>query len=416
MRICFVGDNRVRPNFGCRATSIALRDIVARHHEISSTISGEMTEMYRPNIYKDLQSLSKITSYVQRVYKRLFACKDDADFVTDDAMSSVHAFLNIYHKYRPLQLLYEKISQADALVLNAEGTFIFRQKPRYDLNFYLFIITLAQSLGKKSYVLNAMFSDGTASQRNMQTIQQASCILSKCTLVTARDALSYQYYKEHIGTNVTYIPDALFSWTKYSAYIPLAISYPHAGITFPESVEQWQEFDFSKPYIAVSAASREMYTDDMDSIKQYTKLVEILKKNYRVVIVQTCMGESFLWQVALQTNTKIIDVRTNILFGMSVLANAQCYISGRWHPSILASLGGTPCVMLSSNSHKSAAIYKELRYDSISAIYSNPPTDDDIMEIVKRVEFCVVHCPRQTIQENAQKNSMLLKQYENLLK
>lgn len=416
MRICFVGDNRVRPNFGCRATSIALRDIVARHHEISSTISGEMTEMYRPNIYKDLQSLSKITSYVQRVYKRLFAYKDDADFVTDDAMSSVHAFLNIYHKYRPLQLLYEKISQADALVLNAEGTFIFRQKPRYDLNFYLFIITLAQSLGKKSYVLNAMFSDGTASQRNMQTIQQASCILSKCTLVTARDALSYQYYKEHIGTNVTYIPDALFSWTKYSAYIPLAISYPHAGITFPESVEQWQEFDFSKPYIAVSAASREMYTDDMDSIKQYTKLVEILKKNYRVVIVQTCMGESFLWQVALQTNTKIIDVRTNILFGMSVLANAQCYISGRWHPSILASLGGTPCVMLSSNSHKSAAIYKELRYDSISAIYSNPPTDDDIMEIVKRVEFCVVHCPRQTIQENAQKNSMLLKQYENLLK
>lgn len=416
MKVCFVGDNRVRPNFGCRATSMALRDIVAQYHEISATISGEMTEMYRPNVYKGLQPLPRITGYVQRVYKKLFAYKDDADFVTDDAMSSVHAFLNIYHKYRPLQLLFDKVSQADALVLNAEGTFIFRQKPRYDLNFYLFIITLAQSLGKKTYVLNAMFSDGTASQRNMHTIRQASSILSKCTLVTARDALSYQYYKEHIGANVTYIPDALFSWTKYSAYIPLAVSYPHAGMTFPESVEQWQEFDFSKPYIAVSAASREMYTDDIDYIKQYAKLVEILKKSYRVVIVQTCMGESFLWQVASQTNTKIIDVRTNILFGMSVLANAQCYISGRWHPSILASLGGTPCVMLSSNSHKSAAIYKELKYDTGASIFFNPPMDDDIPEIVKRVEYNITHYSRQAIRNKAQNNSMLLQQYEKLLK
>ncbi len=45
MKVCFVGDNRVRPNFGCRATSMAIKDIVAQYHEITSVIYGDMTEM-----------------------------------------------------------------------------------------------------------------------------------------------------------------------------------------------------------------------------------------------------------------------------------------------------------------------------------------------------------------------------------
>ena len=121
-------------------------------------------------------------------------------------------------------------------------------------------------------------------------------------------------------------------------------------------------------------------------------------------------------EVARQTKTKIISNKTNILFGMSVLANAQCYVSGRWHPSILASLGGTPCVMLSSNSHKSAAIYRELKYNEAdSHVYPNPPSDEDIRLIVEKVDYSIKNISRDKIKESALQNSDKLHRYEQLL-
>lgn len=417
MKVCYIGDNRNRANFGCRATSMALRDIIVQYHEVSSTIYGDITERYTPWLYKGNSHVNKLTSYFRRVRNIFCPVKDDADFITDDVNRSWESFMRIYKKYVPLQELYDTISKVDAIILNGEGTFIFRQDARYDLNFYLFVLALSQSLGKKTYVLNAMFSDGSASQRNIHSISQTKLILQKCTAVVARDGLSYEYYKTFIGDNVEYIPDALFSWTKYTNYISLATMYPHAGIVFPDFANQWLEFDFSRPYVAVSAASREQYLSDDVYIGQYVKLVNALKLKYNVVIVQTCGGEDFLKEVARQTKTKIISNQTNILFGMSVLANAQCYVSGRWHPSILASLGGTPCVMLSSNSHKSAAIYRELKYNEAdSHVYPNPPSDEDIRLIVEKVDYSIKNISRDKIREVALQNSALLHQYEQLLK
>lgn len=417
MKVCFVGDNRIRPNFGCRATSLALHDILAQYHDITSCIYGDQTEVYRPHLYKGVMPISKVKAYAHRLYNKIVPHRDETDFISNDVALSLNAFMSIYRKYNPLQELYDKVNQADALMLNGEGTFIFRQDPRYDLNFYLFILALAQSFGKRTYVLNAMFTDGTASDRNDKSINQAKQVLHNCEIVTARDILSYDYYKTFIGDNVIYVPDALFSWTKYSKYIPMAITYPYAGIVFPDTDYQWQHFDYSLPYVAVSAASREIYADDSTYINQYVKLVDALKTRYNVVIVQTCAGEEFLKVVAQLTNTKIISNQTNILFGMSVLANAQCYVSGRWHPSILASLGGTPCVMLGSNSHKSAAIYKELKYkEAESIVYPNPPSDDDILAILRNVDYSINNISRDRIRQAARANSDMLQYYEQLLK
>jgi polysaccharide pyruvyl transferase WcaK-like protein len=42
--------------------------------------------------------------------------------------------------------------------------------------------------------------------------------------------------------------------------------------------------------------------------------------------------------------------------GLLLLAHAACFISGRYHPSIMASLGGTPCIWMTSNSHKTLSV------------------------------------------------------------
>ena len=43
MRIVYVGDNRNRGNFGCRATSTALAQIIEKNNEIVGTVTGRYT-------------------------------------------------------------------------------------------------------------------------------------------------------------------------------------------------------------------------------------------------------------------------------------------------------------------------------------------------------------------------------------
>ncbi len=423
MKVCYVADNRVRLNYGCRASSMALYDIISEYHVIDSTIYGDMKSGYVPELYRGQVKPSKFVIYGERVLRVLskfllrktYQKKEEANFIADNAFESLSNFMRCYNKYQPLRELYSKVNNADAVMINGEGSFIFRQGTRYDLNFILFILALAQSLGKKTYLLNSVFSDGAASERNIRDINQTRELCVKCNLVTARDKLSYKYYKDNIAENIVYVPDALFAWRKFSSYIPMAAMFPYAGVVFPDLQSQWKSFDFSKPYIAVSSASRERYVEDNVYIECYIKLINALKGQYRVVIVQTCGGEDFLKRVAELTDTKIIDVHTNILFGMSVLASAQCYVSGRWHPSIMASLGGTPCVMMSSNSHKSMAIYEELEYDH-KKLYSNLPTDEEIRHILSDVSECVKNTKRVDIINNVMMKNEQLKMYEKLLR
>ena len=53
-----------------------------------------------------------------------------------------------------------------------------------------------------------------------------------------------------------------------------------------------------------------------------------------------------------------LRVEVPILLGATVLANSKLFVSGRYHPSIMASLGGTPCIFLGSNSHKNTVVSK----------------------------------------------------------
>ena len=63
------------------------------------------------------------------------------------------------------------------------------------------------------------------------------------------------------------------------------------------------------------------------------------------------------------------------------LANARLFISGRYHPSIFASLGGTPCIFLASHAHKMGSLSRVLDYD-VHRQFSAFPDDSEISEIV----------------------------------
>lgn len=75
-----------------------------------------------------------------------------------------------------------------------------------------------------------------------------------------------------------------------------------------------------------------------------------------MIFVQPCTGDDFVPAVSKQCDVVYVPAETNIYWGSRILANSSVYITGRYHPSIMASFGGVPQVMLSSNSHKTRSL------------------------------------------------------------
>lgn len=412
MKICYVADNTPRENWGCRGTSMALRSLLSEKNDIVSTIYGDYTGHYDPigyigfvprkTIWDKLLKRIKVDTYSKKYYQADFVCRH-----TDD---SLNKFLSIYSKYPPLKELYDKVYNSDAVVMNGEGTFIFTSKPseRYDLKFYLFILALAQKLGKKTYLLNAMFSDSPVSERNDFLLEEARAILQRCDYVSARDPLSFDYCKRFLLDSCDYIPDALFTWTKYLAqYRDAIVKMPLLGMTFPEYPAKWLAYTppVNSHYIVVSGSSLASYY--LDSVADhYVQLVNELKKKYTVILAPACAGDRWLEDVARKTQTMCISSQTNMLYVMSLLANASVYVSGRWHPSILASIGGTPCVFVNSNSHKTFALQVMLDYEE--------PREYDVLNLSDRTIECIVKdvdnllILGEDIREKIRKNALTL--------
>lgn len=68
----------------------------------------------------------------------------------------------------------------------------------------------------------------------------------------------------------------------------------------------------------------------------------------------------------------------------------------------MASLGGTPCVFMSSNSHKTKSLQELLEYDFVHEYYVLP-SDEEIDEMAKRTRMLIEQGDnlRKTIQNRS---------------
>jgi polysaccharide pyruvyl transferase WcaK-like protein len=137
-----------------------------------------------------------------------------------------------------------------------------------------------------------------------------------------------------------------------------------------------------KDYVCVSGASRPPGVDVTLWTGFFESLATRLSKelNLPLVFVDPHGDAVLLKRAARATNSVYIRPETNLLAGAFILANAKLYISGRYHPSIMASLGGTPCVLFESNSHKTESLQQVLEYDHVSV--NRIMNDDSCIEAV----------------------------------
>lgn len=392
MKVLYVGDgSQCRINWGAQATSEALRNLLAKEHEVTGVISSlYKLPMSIPVLYSSIlpaELLEKPSvSFKWQVLWKLFGKILKKDFVTPNPEESVRNFMELKSKYPKLEAIYSKVVSCDAVVLNGEGTMILSSPPKRWAMFFLFILKLAKDLGKKTYFVNGMISNPPIGSRDPHFDKSLVQIFGECDGVSVRDRASYKLLQKMAPElEFRYIPDALFSW----------VPRYENGLNYLKSPEDYipskgKRYDFMQPYICISgssAAAKLASRKKHEVVGGYVELVTKLKKiGLPLFLVPTCSGDDFLHDVSKITNVDVISVSLNIKAGAELLANARVFVSGRFHPSIMASLGGTPCVFLKSNSHKTLSLQEVLGYPSPYKEYNAIPTSEDADEILKQVQ------------------------------
>jgi len=273
----------------------------------------------------------------------------------------------------------------DAMVVNGEGSFIFCTPPWRESLVISMCIYWALKLNKKVYFMNAMFSDMPGSQRNQNTLNMVNDLLSRCEVVVARESTSFDYIKKNLPSVKAFLkPDALFTWYNLINDGHRVTNGKYYLAHSSEFDQSYYNQDFTKPYILVAgSSSRLLGGNQKNAIIAYSKFINKLKAIYKgyVYLIQPCEGDDFLKEVEKITSTPLIALETPLLAAAKMLANAQVFVSGRYHPAIMASMGGTPCVFMSSNSHKTLSLQELLLYPNIKE-YNVIPNDEDIDQMI----------------------------------
>ncbi len=393
--ILYVGDNTDTPNFGCRATSQALYQLLSKAVTVSDKISrNEILALFEAiPIGEDLlQYFAAVKKYNDRIFDEI--------------------------KLR--------INQVDAIVLNGEGSFIFQSPPRLDMLNYAVIMLACIEVGRPFYILNAMFTPFANELFNHKLMEACLPILKAAQVVAVRDPHSAELLAQyHEKINIQYVPDALFSWFTFyeenKQVLRGILKNPQWVLPFSELGGYGCDIDFEKSYILMSGNSYAAHYPTQ-AYRSFMQLAEILRdsarqRNMQFFLIECCAGDRILRDIGMQMKIPVIPIETNIRLAGYILGNAACFVSGRYHPSILASLGGTPCVFMGSNSHKTASLQEVLEIPENKQIVFNAlPDAEESKRIVTFAETAIDTSDRDAIRNICRKKELLTLQVIAFLK
>ncbi len=395
MGILYVGDNRSNLNWG-RAASIALHELLSQSFEIVDSVRGDLFDLQTADVgyvhtlmprkhYPIFRALLKRRgNVIVRAYLRLERLLGARDFIHEDPEISVKEICANSAHYPELKRIKDAAQSADAIVVDGDGDLQFSEVPRRQTSFVLAMIALGLHYKKPVFLINAMVSPPSSTGRGPTTFQYARKLISQCKVVALRDPLSFGFAKKEFhGPAICYFPDSLFAWCRVITAGRMSVpANSRFVLPYPEEHLSGGQVDFSQPYIcvgggAVSASSPE------SAVKAYSKLVQaILDMDIQVCLVESDSPDGYLRTVAANLRLGIVPARTSAFMSAAILGNARAFVSGRYHPSIMASLGGTPCIFLGSHGHKMESLAKVLDYQS-PVTFSACPTDREIQNIVQ---------------------------------
>jgi polysaccharide pyruvyl transferase WcaK-like protein len=396
----FVGHGIDKENWGNRGTSLALLELISKRGNISgfvlsheknkrltnkliSKVSGKIAwEAYS---YKQLNPSSNASNFAENIFNFFSGI---GEFIKETPQESADFVYKNRTNHPFLKSIVERISTADAIVINGEGDMIFTSPPRRTFRFLLVLIALSLKLGKPVYFVNSIASPSPNGTVEFKTVSQAAELLSACVAVSMRDPQSLAFVKNHMPqVHSEYVPDALFLWR--SSYFDKMDGKPGVKshlLPFLEGTSLVDIPEINSSYVVVAGSSR-IESSKSQAVESYVNLIRGIKSlGYGVIACQPGDGDEFLKDAANKAACSYVSAKTPILAAAALLAGANAFISGRYHPSILASNGGTPCIFMGSNSHKTSSLQKVLGYENIQE-FNCPPKKHELVEMLERIEI-----------------------------
>ncbi|MDQ1431660.1 MAG: hypothetical protein QOF40_2262 [Actinomycetota bacterium] len=361
--ITLLCDNTDSPNWGCRATSLALHDCLHRPDRRVRAFPrglGVRTIARLPGrgVPKSVARLAnRVAGRMNAVSgPRTRTLARHLDAIDTDFDASADRVVRAARSNRRWGELVDAIRDSSMVVINGEGSMIFTSPPRRDLLFQMTMARVAQRAGVPVHYVNAMVSPCPATGQHDDTVRACVPVLADCASVVLRDPVSAEYLLSLGGsrTNASCAPDALFSWASWDdataapATFGVLDSFPERAVAFAGRPA------LPGSYVALSGASVPPGVAREGWVQRFTDLAHAIEKTtgLPVVLVAPDAGDEFLRGVGEALGTPVVGPTAPLVAGCGLLASASAYVSGRYHPSIMATLGGTPLVNFGANSHK----------------------------------------------------------------
>ncbi len=405
-RVLLVSDNRDNANWGSRATTMALLELMAAaglspsdrvlDAEVRSRVAladGPVAgRLLRQPALARLAGAGLARGGRTRLSLERLGVRDA---VSDDPAETVRRWRRSGRE--PLAEWIARVERADAVVVNGEGSMIFTTPSRLEQRFHLAVMQLAHEADVPFAYVNALVADPANGPRNAATVAATRRLLPQARLVTTRDPWSQAFLRE-VAPEVdsVYVPDSVFAWNGRVGRGRDLLARPEYLTPFHERPDRLGTWDFQRPYVCVGGSS-EAAKDPKRAAASYRRLLQALPElGYPVVVTVSSTGDAFLEELAHELGLPLVPADTNVMVATEILAHAELVVTGRYHPAILAGLGGVPGVLLGADSHKTASVQQMLGYPDIH-VFAEQPTAADVSAILQRARSVLAE--RQRWQE-----------------
>ena len=392
-RVLLVSDNRDNANWGSRATTMALLELMAAaglspsdrvlDAEVRSRVAladGPVAgRLLRQPALARLAGAGLARGGRTRLSLERLGVRDA---VSDDPAETVRRWRRSGRE--PLAEWIARVERADAVVVNGEGSMIFTTPSRLEQRFHLAVMQLAHEADVPFAYVNALVADPANGPRNAATVAATRRLLPQARLVTTRDPWSQAFLRE-VAPEVAsvYVPDSVFAWNGRVGRGRDLLARPEYLTPFHERPDRLGTWDFQRPYVCVGGSS-EAAKDPKRAAASYRRLLQALPElGYPLVVTVSSTGDAFLEELAHELGLPLVPADTNVMVATEILAHAELVVTGRYHPAILAGLGGVPGVLLGADSHKTASVQQMLGYPDIH-VFAEQPTAADVSAILQR--------------------------------
>ncbi len=399
-RVLLVSDNRDNPNWGSRSSTMALLELLddAGLAPRARVMDGEVRG------YVALSPLAAVDGLLRRPFLARLAGAGLArggrtrwvlerglrltDAVGDDPVETVARWRR--SRREPMAGWIRAVRAAELVVVNGEGSMIFTTPSRLEQRFHLAMMRLALEEGVPFAYVNALVSDPAHGPRNADTYASTAALLPHACSVTTRDPRSLEVVRAMADIPAAHVPDAVFAWHGRLGGADGGAALARPEYLAPLHPRPWAlgTWDFSRPYVCVGGSS-EAAKDPARARSSYRPLLTALRAlGYPLVVTASCSGDAFLEELAEELELPLVPPATNVMAAAQILARAELVVTGRYHPAILAGLGGTPCVLLGADSHKTLSVQHMLGYTH-ATVFPEHPGPVDVAAIVSAAEHAL---------------------------